>query len=230
MNLPIMQQAIKTMSSKDLLQLINQIRQNFGESPVRQNDFNNRIIDELDGQHYETFVVQNLNNTQSTHFNLTIEQCTLVGMRESKGVRRSVLEKLKQLEQPQIALPNFNDPVAAARAWADEVEAKQKLAITLEQAKPKINHYDKVVARNQNLLNATQVAQKLGKSAYWLNPHLELLKVYNSNVKRGRAFAQWFMDKGLGVMKQTDNGFSQPLFTLTGEAWIIQKLTEQGVA
>ena len=83
MNLPILQSEVKTMSSKDLLELINQIRQNFGESPVRLNDFNNRIIDELDGQHYEIFVVQNLNNTQSTYFNLTIEQCTLVGMRES---------------------------------------------------------------------------------------------------------------------------------------------------
>ena len=29
-------------------------------------DFNNRIVDELDGQHYEIFVVQNSNNTQST--------------------------------------------------------------------------------------------------------------------------------------------------------------------
>ena len=82
MNLPILQSEVKTMSSKDLLELINQIRQNFGESLVRLNDFNNRIIDELDGQHYEIFVVQNLNNTQSTYFNLTIEQCTLVGMRE----------------------------------------------------------------------------------------------------------------------------------------------------
>ena len=59
-------QSNKTMSSKDLLELINQIRQNFGESPVRLNDFNNRIVDELDGQHYEIFVVQNSNNTQST--------------------------------------------------------------------------------------------------------------------------------------------------------------------
>ena len=82
MNLPILQSEVKTMSSKDLLELINQVRQNFGESPVRLNDFNNRIVDELDGQHYESFVVQNLNNTQSTYFNLTIEQCTLVGMRE----------------------------------------------------------------------------------------------------------------------------------------------------
>ena len=35
MNLPILQSEVKTMSSKDLLELINQIRQNFGESPVR---------------------------------------------------------------------------------------------------------------------------------------------------------------------------------------------------
>ena len=173
----------------------------------------------------------NTGSQQHREFLLTKEQSIDLVTGYRADIRIRINRRWQELETQNnaLAFPNFNDPVAAARAWADEVEAKQKLAITLEQAQPKINHYDKVVARNQNLLNATQVAQKLGKSAHWLNLHLELLKVYNSNVKRGRAFAQWFMDKGMGVMKQTDNGFSQPLFTLMGEAWIIQKLTGQGV-
>ena len=227
MNLPILQSEVKTMSSKDLLELINQIRQNFGESPVRLNDFNNRIIDELDGQHYEIFVVQNLNNTQSTYFNLTIEQCTLVGMRESKGVRRSVLEKLKQLEQPQIALPQ--DYLSALKALVTSEEQKQALAIELKAAEPKINHYDKVVER-KNLLNATQVGEKLdGMSAIILNRHLAELGVYNKSVKRGKVFSTWFIQKGYGEMKQSDAGFDQALFTQKGQAWVIEQLTSEGV-
>ena len=231
MNLPILQSEVKTMSSKDLLELINQIRQNFGESPVRLNDFNNRIIDELDGQHYEIFVVQNLNNTQSTYFNLTIEQCTLVGMRESKGVRRSVLEKLKQLEQPQIALPNFTDPAEAAIAWAKEYREKQALAIELKAAKPKINFYDKVGDSN-NLLIASKIGQSFKTnpmSAVTLNKHLEKLDVYNMSIKSGRVFKQWFVDKGLGRMVQNDNGYPQAKFTTDGQQWITEMFTNEGI-
>ena len=86
------------MPSTELLKLINQARKDFGEKPVRLNDFKNRIEDELDGDHYETFVVQNSNNTTSVVFNLTLDQCMLVSMRESKSVRRFVLAKIKELE------------------------------------------------------------------------------------------------------------------------------------
>ena len=75
------------MSSTDLLKLINQARKDFGEKPVRLNDFNNRIDDELSDDHYESFVVQNTNNTTSVIFNLTLDQCMLVSMRESTETR-----------------------------------------------------------------------------------------------------------------------------------------------
>ena len=88
----------QTMPSVDLLKLINQARKDLGEKPVRLNDFNNRIADELSDDHYESFVVQNTNNTTSVIFNLTLDQCMLVSMRESKSVRRFVLAKIKELE------------------------------------------------------------------------------------------------------------------------------------
>lgn len=89
------------MSSIDLLKLINKARKDFNEKPVRTNDFNGRVVDELEGDHYETFVVQNSNGTSSKVFKLTLDQCLLVSMRESKAVRRSVLEKIKSLELKQ---------------------------------------------------------------------------------------------------------------------------------
>lgn len=231
MNLPILQSEVKTMSSKDLLDLINKARESANEKPVRLNDFNSRIADELDGEHYEIFVVQNLNNTQSTIYGLTIDQCTLVSMRESKSVRKNVLAQLKALQnqQPQITLPNFADPAEAAEAWAKEYREKQALAVTLEQAKPKINHYDKVVER-KNLVNATQVGAKLnGMSAIVLNRHLTELGVYNRNVKRGKVFSTWFEQKGYGEMKQSESGFDQALFTQNGQAWIVEKFTSEGI-
>ena len=228
MNLPILQSEVKTMSSIDLLELINNVRVANNEEPLRRNSFNLKIEDELEGSHYTKNVVKNQNGTESVVYELTIEQCTLIGMRESKGVRRTVLEKLKQLEN-HIQLPNFTDPAEAAIAWANEYKAKQALAIELKAAKPKINHYDKVVER-KNLVNATQVGEKLdGMSAIILNRHLTELGVYNKSVKRGKVFSTWFIQKGYGEMKQSDAGFDQALFTQKGQAWVIEQLTSEGV-
>ncbi|WP_228129529.1 hypothetical protein [Acinetobacter baumannii] len=44
----------KIMSSKILLEIINFARLSFNENPVRLNDFNSRIADELEDEHYET--------------------------------------------------------------------------------------------------------------------------------------------------------------------------------
>lgn len=87
----------KTMSSKDLLDLINLARTQSGESELRLNKFNEKIEDELEGDNYTFSVVQNPNNTESKVYQLTADQCMLLTMRESKQVRRTVLTKLKTL-------------------------------------------------------------------------------------------------------------------------------------
>ena len=80
-----------TMSSIELLALINQARAAFNEPEVRRNQFNARVEDELEGTHYKKTVVTNENGTESIVFELTQDQCMLVSMRESKAVRRWVL-------------------------------------------------------------------------------------------------------------------------------------------
>lgn len=204
-----------SMSSRDLLDLINQVRSDLGEPLLRLNSFNLKIEDELDGENYTKNVVQNFNNTESVVFELTIDQCMLIGMRESKAVRKNVLAILKQKQLPQ----SFSEALQLA---ADQ--ARQ-----LELAAPKVQYFDTVVERS-TLLNATQVAQKLGMSAMAMNKHLDQLNVYSRGVKRARVFQQWFIDKGFGELKQTELGFSQPMFTTKGEAWVIEKLVGEGVS
>lgn len=123
--------------------------------------------------------------------------------------------KSKQLQIPQ--------------TYAEALQLAANQAKQLEIAAPKISHYDKVVERH-TLLTATQVGQKLGLSAIALNRILDELGIYNKALKRGRAFKQAFIDKGFGEMKQTEMGHSQALFSLKGEAWVIEKLASEGVA
>lgn len=118
--------------------------------------------------------------------------------------------------------------VQLPQTFAEALQLAADQARQLELAAPKVQYFDKVVDRS-TLLNATQVAQKLGMSAVAMNKLLDDLDVYSRNVKRARVFKQWFIDAGYGELKQTELGYSQPMFTTKGEAWAIEKLVSEGV-
>ena len=94
------------MSSLELREIINAARVEHGESKVRNDQFLARIEDEIEGElgGCKTFAPAQ-GGTPMKYYDLTRDQCTLVGMRESKGVRRSVLEKLKAVESVVVAAP-----------------------------------------------------------------------------------------------------------------------------
>ena len=123
------------------------------------------------------------------------------------------------------ALINHRQQLPQSFAEALQLAADQAKKIELD--KPKVDYYEKIVVRD-TLLNATQVAQKIGLSAITMNKLLDSFKVYSHGVKRARVFQQWFIDKGFGELKQTDLGYSQPMFTTKGEAWVIEKLVSEG--
>lgn len=214
----LIQSNIKTMSSRELLEIINQVRSDIGEPLLRLNSFNLKIEDELEGDHYTKNVVENSNQTISYIYDLTLDQCILIGMRESKSVRRSVLDILKK-KQGDFYIPQTYGE--ALQLCADQ--AKQ-----LEIAAPKVEYFDKVAERT-TLLNATQVGQKVGMSAIKMNLRLSELGVYNKAIKRSRVFQQWFIDQALGELKQTETGHSQAMFTIKGEQWVIQKFISEGL-
>lgn len=221
-------QSNKTMSSREIATLCEKRHDNVC------NDI--RILNET----YEkmgllkikdTLYTNEQNGQQYREYLLTKEQSIDLVTGYNRELRIAINRRWQELESSQsLALPNFTDPAAAAEAWAKEYREKQALAIELKAAEPKINHYDKVVER-KNLLNATQVGEKLdGMSAIILNRHLAELGVYNKSVKRGKVFSTWFIQKGYGEMKQSEAGYDQPLFTQKGQAWVIEQLTSEGVA
>lgn len=113
------------------------------------------------------------------------------------------------------------------QTFAEALQLAADQAKQLELQAPKVEFFDRLVDR-KTLMTATQVAQKHGKSAIWLNKHLSEHDVYSKAVKRGKVFRQWFIDKGYGEMKQSEEGFSQPLFSPAGEAWIAELIISYG--
>ena len=73
-------------------------------------------------------------------------------------------EMEKQLANKNIlALPDFNNPAEAARAWANEYEAKQKALAENAIMKPKADFYDTVVS-TESLLSMGDTAKLLDKN------------------------------------------------------------------
>lgn len=160
-------------TSHDLLDKINELRVQEGQSPVRRNDFNNRIIDEIDEFiPYETFVSY---GKESKVYQLSKDQCMLIGMRESKGVRKSVLNWIKKLEANQLALPDFNSPVEAARAWADAKESEQKLLLEAKENAPKINFYNQVTD-SKDAVDMASAAKVLNLKGIGRNKLFQILR------------------------------------------------------
>lgn len=146
----------------------------------------------------------------------------------SVPLRRKVIARWQELEaQASPAIPQTM--AQALRFAAEQAEQLEQQQAALALAAPKVNFYDKVVERT-GLMTASQVGQKLGMSAIKLNKRLDELGVYSRNVKRARIFQQWVLDKRYGLLKQTELGYSQPLFTTAGEAWIVERLTSEGAA
>jgi len=149
--------ATKTMSSRELLDVINNARIQNNEPEIRLNKFNEKIEDELEGDYYTKSVVQNPNNTESVIYDLTQDQCMLLAMRESKSVRRTVLDKLKMAKT---ALPQ--NYAQAMRLAADLYEQNEQLAIERDKAiatKSQISDAKTATAMN----TASQAVKKLKK-------------------------------------------------------------------
>ena len=126
-----------TMTSVEFLELmINPARVEEGQGEVRYNDFFTKVKDELEPSHDELFVMESTGGRSRQVMNLDQDQMMLVGMRESKAVRKNVLAKIKQLTNTQPKIPtNFAEALQLA---ADQAKA-------LELAAPKVAFVDNFV-------------------------------------------------------------------------------------
>lgn len=156
---------VVTMSSIDFLNnIINPARVLSNEKEVENRHFVTRIEDELD----DLGVAENFYVTTSQGakrkvkgYILSMEQMTLVGMRESKAVRRSVLEKLKLLEKPSIdPMMALNDPAFLRDALISYTEKVMHLENQVEEMKPDVDALTRI-AKAEGSLCVTDAAKQL---------------------------------------------------------------------
>jgi len=208
-----------TMSSLDLLELVNAARSEFDEKPVRHNDFVARCRDELDGEPYETFVELAKGQRPSVEaLRMTADQCKLVAMRESKGVRRSVLKRLNGLEA-RVSAPVVDQlPIEAAARTFNALHSvgmtiglqTNMAAISANQATFRltgsnmlelIGHTHLVAEVQDRALTPTKLGDPYGMSAIAFN------KLLAANGMQTRVAGEWMpTDAAEGYYRYEDTG------------------------
>lgn len=215
------------MNSLDFLNaIINPARIGAGESPHEPRKFLAKIEDELDLDGTGKKFRLNNNQTQTAYYDLDFDQMMLVGMRESKAVRRSVLIKLKEISPVPKTLPE------ALRLAADLEEQRAKLENELAIASPKADFVDRYVnasgsAGFREVAKLMRIREPVLRQfliehqiMYVLNGKM---MPYANHLEAGRFTVK------TGESQQNGHSFTQAKFTAKGINWLAGKLIKEGV-
>jgi len=138
--------------------------------------------------------------------------------------RHRIVKRWQELEarNTPVALPDFTDPVAAARAWADATEQKVKAEAALALAAPKVEMVDRYMDAT-----GTQTFRQVAKLLQAKEPAFRaFLAARRILYQIGGTWAPYaeHIDAGRFVVKtgSADNGhaFSATRFTPKGVAWV----------
>lgn len=133
-----------------------------------------------------------------------------------------LVDRWQELEAGN-ALPDFNNPVIAARAWADAKESEQKALAQLEVAKPALEFVDRYVSADSGNKGFRQVAKLLNANERDLRAFLKDRKIMY------RLGGEWMpyqdhIDAGRFVVKtgvaHNDHAFNAAKFTPKGVNWL----------
>ncbi|EIH0866500.1 phage antirepressor KilAC domain-containing protein [Escherichia coli] len=224
-----------TIDSLTLLKMVNEARKLCGEPEVRNNKFIEKILDELDGEHYTKSVVEKMNKTSMLVITMTFKQALRVAARESKAVRRSLIDKLEELQQANSPTPSIPQALPEAlRLAAELAEQKMQLEQQLVAAAPKVDFADRVSVANGILIGnfAKVVGLKQNALFSWLRQNGILMAFgARKNVPR-----QQYINAGYFTVKEVvlddENGYQirlTPQLTGKGQQWLTRKLLDAGL-
>ncbi|EAO9557849.1 phage antirepressor Ant [Salmonella enterica] len=225
------------IDSQQLLKMVNETRKLCGEPDIRNNKFIEKVLDELDGEHYTKSVVQRLNNTTMTVVKMSYKQALRVAARESKAVRRSLIDKLEALQQKHSPSPVPAIPQSlpeALRLAAELAEQKQQLEEQLQTAAPKVDFADRVANAGGILIGNYAKVVGLGPNFLftWLRDH----GILCASGSRRNVPKQNYIDQGFFTVREVviDNDDNYRIALTThitgkGQQWLTKKLLDAGI-
>lgn len=198
------------MSSLDFLNnIINPARIECGEPEVKNTHFIKRIEDELDDLPAVKSFYRYGNEVKT--YDLNMDQLMLVGMRESKAVRRSVLATLKSLSQPK---PKSQAEIIAAMALAN-LESERRIS----HVEQKVEQVNEVVEQiKQGTIPAGWIGYSLArtKSGMTVDKCKTLTKQFNVRKNTITILTPEGMPRPMAIIHEAD--FISAFKTMMNEA------------
>lgn len=238
---------IVTMTSLELVEFVNQSRKfradavgapfpSRGFAKLEHSDFLKKVLEVLGESVAGNFsgYYTALNGKQNPSYTFPKREACLMAMSYSYELQAKVFDKMTELEaklsKPAFQLPDFTNPAAAARAWADVVEQKQALALEsaqkqalLAEAAPKVEFVDRYV-ESTGLKGFRQVAKLLNIN------EPEFREFLTENEIMYRLGGEWVarqnhIDAGrfqvkTGTSEVSGHAYNASKFTPKGVTWI----------
>ena len=121
-------------------------------------------------------------------------------------------------------MPNFNNPIEAARAWADAQEAKQLAEAKVTEMAPKAAYCDDVIGA-EGTEPITRIAKDYGKTAQQMNEILSQLHIQYAHKDKNGRIKYWLLYK-----EHHDKGYTKNVSYVIEEGRVSTSMcwTEKG--
>lgn len=229
-----------TMTSLELVEFINEERKFLAESEgaefpskgfakLEHSDFLKKVHDVLGeraGNFSATYKIPGPNNSSRSApcYRFPKREACLMAMSYSYELQAKVFDRMTELEKSKsLAIPDFSDPILAARAWADAKEAERNALLIANEAirtKAEIGHRREATAMN----TASQAVKKANKLEIALDESLQwstirrMEKRYPGMAFSWRILSNASQEVGIPPQKIPDKLFDQ-VNTYHAEAW-----------
>lgn len=237
-----------TMSSLELVDFINIDRKerahaagvefpSKGHAELQHNHFMAKVPEVLGDGAVKFLGTQTYGNNNTRNvYNFPKREACLMAMSYSYELQAKVFDRMTELEAQQqnvIALPDFNNPAIAARAWAEQYEAKTLALEVVEKQKIQLESQAYSVAYVDNFVKAEGLIgiREAGK-VFGINQNALVNMLIGANVlfrENGhlQAYAQDIASGRFVSKVELDaNGKARPStkFTSKGLRWVAGKL------
>ena len=218
-DLAILKQTAQTMSSREIAQLCQKPHDNVLK--LIRSLIDGGIVKSTTPHQY----MHPQNGQWYTEFLSDKRDSLVVVARLSPEFTAAVIDRWQELEAQNNtpALPNFADPVQAARAWADAMELQQKAIAQVAELQPKAQALDAITHAKGNS-NIRDIAKALGakqsdfiswclKHGWLYRDDCERLKAYANRIQQGFMTQKSVLYRG---SDSTERATMQPMFTPKG--------------
>ncbi|WP_064610343.1 phage antirepressor KilAC domain-containing protein [Streptobacillus moniliformis] len=240
----------ENITSLELLEKINQFREQVeGKAELLHKDLLKIVRDEFEEEINERKIspvkYKDKKGEERPMFILTFSQAKQVLVRESKKVRKMVIEYIEKLENAlknQYQVPNnFREALQLALKQQEEIEV---LTLTnkvqeqqIQELQPKATYYD-LILQCKDLYSISSIAEDYGKTAQWLNTFLVDKKVQYKHSKNS-PYLLYREYKALGytstkTINYSDNrgeqhGRIHTYWTQKGRLFLYDLLKQEGI-